>query len=326
VEPLGIGLVGLGRWGRNYVRTLSGLAECRLVAVADSDPAVLAAAAIPSGVTRCESTARLLSDPAVEAVVIATPDTTHYSLSSAALRAGRDALVEKPMTLRVVEAETVVRQAEDAKRILAVGHTAIYSMDMESLRVRLDALPRHAERKVVAERTSSGPSPRPRPHPPLSGSASRIGRASAILFDLCPHDIAIGLLLFGTPAAVRARGSERSVEYEVRFESGELLAGRAEWREPPSVRRFQVANTDDPGHENASPVSRAVRDTPLGLQCLDFIRCCQTRRQPLSNGQLGLAVVRCLAALDSSCSDSGTWVQVNAEFPTSHNERLGVRT
>jgi predicted dehydrogenase len=301
VEPLGIGLIGIGRWGRNYVRTLYGLTECGLVAMADSNPAVLAAAPSPPGVRKAASAAQLLSDPSVEAVVIATPDATHYSLASAALEAGRDVLVEKPMTLSADEAETLARQAGDAKRILAVGHTAVYSTDIESLRTRLEALPKATAHKVTAERTSSGPS---------------VNRQSSIIFDLCPHDIAIGVLLFGTPAAARARAHGKGVEYEVRFGDDELLAGRAEWRVPPHVRRFEVASTDAPaGDGNGRLVSGHVRDTPLGRQCLDFIQSCRTRRQPLSNGELGVAVVRCLAALDLSCADNGAWVRLQEEVP-----------
>jgi hypothetical protein len=61
------------------------------------------------------------------------------------------------------------------------------------------------------------------------------------------------------------------------------------------------------------PGCRDIRFTPLGRQCLDFIQSCRTRREPLSNGRLGLTVVRCLSALDASCADSGAWVQLSKE-------------
>ena len=330
--PLGIGLVGLGHWGRNYLKTLLALPECRLVAVADPDPAARAAVANSASVTVCDSLEQLLSDPAVAATVIATPDRTHYHLAAAALAAGRDVLVEKPMTLSTSEAETLAGQAEDSSRVLAVGHTAVYATDIESQRTRLDAIPQAAGRHVRAERTSSGPSSA---HSPLA-SAAPVGqcavRHSAILFDLCPHDIALAILLFGTPSAARARPKGNGVEYEVRFNGDELLEGWAEWREPPHVRRFEVNHgkgvqgfegpgvrrwspgTVRPRAPNSNPEARdpssrpEIRDTPLGRQCLDFIECCRTRRQPLSSGSVGLAVMRCLAGLDLSCADSGAWV------------------
>ena len=341
--PVGIGLVGLGRWGRNYCKTMLALPECRLVAVADPDPTTHALVAEETGIAARESAAQLLSDPAIVAVVIATPDRTHYSLAAAALEAGRDVLVEKPMTLTAAEAEALVRQAEDRNRVLAVGHTAVYATDIDSLRIRLDAIPRTAERLVRAERTSSGPSADR--HSPLA-SAAPVGqcaiRHSAILFDLCPHDIALAVLLFGTPVAARARSNGKGVDYQVRFKRDELLSGHAEWREPPHVRRFEVAGADEVS-EPAKPTSAdrqspiAIRHSPLGRQCLDFIECCRTRRQPLSSGRVGLAVMRCISALASSCARSGAWVQLESELRISKDEcrvpeselrpsGLGVRT
>jgi predicted dehydrogenase len=337
VRPVGIGLTGLGRWGRNYVKTLLALPECRLVAMADADKTVCDRLSAETGIPVCESADELLSEPAVEAVVIATPEHTHCALASAALAAGRDVLVEKPMTLTAAEAEVLVRQAEDKNRVLAVGHTAVYATDIDSLRIRLDTIPRTAERLVRAERTSSGPSS----HSSLA-SAAPVGqcaaRDSAILFDLCPHDIALAVLLFGTPAAARARSNGKNVEYEVKFKGDQLLNGQAEWREPPHVRRFEVGGARSAlNDETGGRGSHAIRETPLGRQCLDFVECCRTRRQPLSSGRVGLAVMRCISALVLSCADRGAWVQLNSELRMSNDKcrvpdsglrpsELGVRT
>lgn len=331
--PLGIGLVGLGRWGSNYLMALLALPECRLVAVADADAAVRDRIAGDTGIAVRESVDELLSDPAVKAVVVATPDRTHCRLASDALAAGRDVLVEKPMTLAVSDAEMLVRQAEHKRLMLAVGHTAVYSTDFKSLRTRLDALSGIAPRQVVAERTSSGPS---------GGQSPIDNRQSSILFDLSPHDIALAVLLFGSPVAARTRSSEDGVKYEVRFPGDALLRGRAQWCKPPHVRRFEIAGAselpepaDPASAERQSPV--AIRCSPLGQQCLDFIQSCRTRRQPLSNGRLGLAVIRCVSALAASCADGKAWVPLssklrtpNAEYQTSDFElrpsEFGVRT
>ncbi len=316
-SPLRIGLVGLGRWGRNYVKTLLALPECQLVALADKDAATRARIAGETAISVRESADELLSDPTIRALVIATPDRTHFSLASAALAAGRDVLVEKPMTLAVSEAETLIRQAKDNKGVLAVGHTAVYSADLKLLRARLAALPRVAPRNAVAERTSSGPS---------AGQSPIANRQSSILFDLCPHDIALAVLLFGNPVAASANSSGSSVEYEVRFEDDTLLSGHAEWREPPHIRRFEVAGAEEltePANptsaERQSPV--AIRHSPLGRQCLDFIESCRTRRQPLSNGRVGLAVIRCVSALAASCTDSNAWVPLSQELRRTNAER-----
>lgn len=322
MRPVGIGLVGLGRWGRNYLKTLLALPECRLVAVADSNPSTHAAVAGEAGIAVRESVAQLLSDPAVEALVIAAPDRTHYTLSAAALSVGRDVLVEKPMALEPMEAVALAEQAESSGRVLAVGHTAVYHPGFAELVDELRSRPLDAQRRASAIRTSSGYAD---------------GRSNPIL-DLCPHDIALAVLLFGTPAAARARSSGKSVEYEVKFKGDERLNGQAEWREPPHIRRFEVAGARGALSDGAgSPRSGDIRETPLGRQCLDFIECCLTRRQPLSSGRVGLAVMRCISALAASCADSGAWVQLKSEPRVSNDEcrmpdsrirpsELGVRT
>ena len=306
MRPVGIGLAGLGRWGRNYVKTLLALPECRLVAVADADPTTHAAIAGETGIAVRESAAQLLSDPAIEAVVIATPDRTHYSLASAALCAGRDVLVEKPMALGPDEAEALAEQAESSGRVLAVGHTAVYQSGFAELVGEIRPRPLGADRRASAVRTSSGYAD---------------GRSNPVL-DLCPHDIALAVLLFGTPEAARARANGKDVEYEVRFNGNELLNGRVEWREPPHVRRFEVAGAKNALCDGAGgQSSHGVRETPLGRQCLDFIECCRTRRQPLSSGRVGLAVTRCLTALTASIADGSKWVPLSPELRMTNTER-----
>ncbi len=312
--PVGIGLAGLGRWGRNYSRTLLALPECRLVAMADPDPAALAVLASP-GIARYDAAARLFSDPAVEAVVIATPDRTHYALAAAALIAGRDVLVEKPMSLASLDAESLVERAESGGRILAVGHTAVYETGFTRLAGEMQASPLKSDRRATAVRTSAGYTD---------------GRSSPIV-DLCPHDVAMAVLLFGTPSEARAREDGTGVEYGVRFAQGASLEGRVEWRKPPHDRRFSVAGAVNcSAGQERSCTSASVRDTPLGRQCLDFIESCRTRRRPLSDGRLGLSVVRCLNALGTSARDGGGWLpvehQTSGPEPVTDSELRGATT
>jgi predicted dehydrogenase len=292
VRPAGIGLVGLGRWGRNYVKTLQALPECRLVAAADVDAAARTRAGQDFGIAARDTIEELLSDTAIEALVIATPDQSHFSMAAAALKAGRDVLVEKPMTLEPQEAEALADQAEAGGRVIAVGHTAVYDPGFTALMGEVAAGPPDAHRRATAIRTSSG---------------YANGRSNPIQ-DLCPHDLAMAMLMLGAPLAARARCGPVGVEYEVRFQDDALLDGRAEWREPPHVRQFEVAGAmRRTGLSNPAP---DIRHSPLGRQCLDFIECCSSRRQPLSNGRLGVDVARCIAAMFASCADGNDWVQL----------------
>jgi predicted dehydrogenase len=271
------------------------------------------------GIATCKDIDQLLTDSSVEALVIATPDRTHFHLASAALRAGRDVLVEKPMALEPQEAEALAGQAQAGELVLAVGHTAVHNPEFAALLAAVRSDPDGSMRRATAVRSSSG---------------FADGRTNPIL-DLCPHDLAMAVLLFGTPVAARARCDGDSVEYEVRFENDALLNGRAEWCQPPYVRRFEVTSQWGKGKVEVTEGKGKVESgngqvrtsefplstSPLGRQCLDFIECCRTRRQPLSDGWLGVAVTRCLAALSASSAGANAWVPLPSEPQTSSAER-----
>ena len=203
------------------------------------------------------------------------------------------------MALDPREAEALAGQAESGGRVLAVGHTAVHHPGLPALLAAVASEPLDTARRAVAVRTSSGYAD---------------GRSNPAL-DLCPHDLAIATLLFGSPVAARARCRRASVEYEIRFQGDALLSGRAEWCEPPHTRRFEVVGARS--LTDIADPTPDVRNSPLGRQCVDFIDCCRTRRQPLSNGRLGVEVARCLAALSASSADGNAWVPLDDLVPRS---------
>src|SRR5262245_21217088 len=116
VARVGIGLVGCGYWGKNLARNLHQLGH--LTAVCDSDPQTLAGVkASYKGVRALRRFERLLEEPRVGAIAIAAPAEQHYALTRQALLAGKDAFVEKPLALRVAEAEELVGLAARKKRV-----------------------------------------------------------------------------------------------------------------------------------------------------------------------------------------------------------------
>ena len=121
-----VAVLGAGRWGRNLVANLDALGA--LAAVSDPDPAIRAELVATYGqrIAISAEHERVLTDPALDAVVIATPATTHTSLAIEAVRAGKHVFVEKPFTLTVDDAELVVKEAEAAGRTLMVGHLLLY--------------------------------------------------------------------------------------------------------------------------------------------------------------------------------------------------------
>ena len=115
-----VAVVGVGYWGRNLARNFSELGA--LHALCDSSAGNLDEIHRLYGGTAEPDYSRLLEDPAVEAVVLATPAETHYRLGRMALEAGRHLYVEKPLALKEAHAAELVEKAEKAGLILMVGH------------------------------------------------------------------------------------------------------------------------------------------------------------------------------------------------------------
>lgn len=109
MKPIGIGVIGCGYWGINYVRVFDELPDSRVVAVCDLSDERLTRVQQRFRYTRAYHDAReLLSDGEVSAVVVATPFSTHYALAKACLQQGRHVLVEKPFVADVPQGEELI--------------------------------------------------------------------------------------------------------------------------------------------------------------------------------------------------------------------------
>src|SRR5690242_1788506 len=116
-----IAVVGAGYWGANLVRVFHQLGALDRICDFSADRLSQLAAQYPDVKTE-SSLDLILSDPGIDGVVIATPAERHFEMARKALLAGKDVYVEKPLTLRCEEAETLTELAEHKRRILMVGH------------------------------------------------------------------------------------------------------------------------------------------------------------------------------------------------------------
>ena len=310
MAPVSIGLIGVGKWGRNYARTLAALEGLRFAAAAD----VVARPELPAGIVLVRSADELLRRDDVEAVIVATPDDTHFRLAGDALRAGKDVLVEKPMALSADDAAELAGTAESLGRVLAVGHTMLYHPGFSELgRTIAGGRPGRLERVVMA-RTSRGP----------EGTRSQIrgGFGSCpndgVIADLTPHDIAMAVSLLGEPVAVRARvrtsrHCRAAVCYHLQFAADVVATGWAAWSSSMRVRRFRAeCEVGSVRFRDEDTRPTAVQDSPLGRELLDFVDCVRTRREPVGSARIGLTVTRCMVALGASLERGGEWNDVGS--------------
>jgi predicted dehydrogenase len=219
-----VGVVGVGYWGPKLVRNLSELANAELTWVVDLDPARLeqVKSRHPSVRTSRRFEEMLASD--VDAVVVATPVRTHYSLVRAALLAGKHVMVEKPLTARSSEAAALVQLADRLGLTLMVGHTFVYNAAIQALREIVASGELGEVYYVDTARLNLG----------------LFQTDINVLWDLAPHDISILLhVLQREPLAVSARGSANvtpgvhDVAYLEALFPGNILAHvHMSWLEP----------------------------------------------------------------------------------------------
>lgn len=123
-----IGVIGCGYWGPHLVRNFNVTRRSEVVAVADLNPARLQEVKrLYPSITTTHDYRDLLNDPTIDAVAVATPVSTHYDLALAVLRANKHVFVEKPLTQSSQQAEHLIEEAEARQKILMVDQTFIYS-------------------------------------------------------------------------------------------------------------------------------------------------------------------------------------------------------
>jgi len=138
-DPVGIAVVGLGYWGPNLLRVLADNTDAEVRWLCDLDTDRLAKYRRRYPATRMTTKLeRVLGDPKVEAVIIATPVHSHYALAAKALGAGKHTFVERPLAPSSDLADDLAEQAAKRGRILMCGHTFIYSPPVRAVKRMLE--------------------------------------------------------------------------------------------------------------------------------------------------------------------------------------------
>ena len=184
--PIGVGLVGYGKAGRGFheplIQSVDGLNLTRIV----------------KGRADTAGFEALLADREIAAVVIATPNESHFDLARRSLLAGKHVVVDKPFTVTSDEAQALIDVARDQQRILTVFHNRRWEGDFRTLRRLIDE--KALGRVVLYEARFDRFRNAPRPGAWREGS----GPGTGILYDLGSHLIDQALVLFGVPRRITA--------------------------------------------------------------------------------------------------------------------------
>ena len=338
-----IAVVGYGYWGIRHVRVLSSMPGVDVTVVDSSLKRLAEAAAHYPNARLVTELDGILGD--LEAVVVATPPSTHFALALSALNSGVHVLVEKPLATTVHDAEALVEAASGNR--LMVGHTFMYNPAVRRLREIIDSGILGRILYIDAARLNLG----------LYQSDVNV------IWDLAPHDISIATYLLDEVPMSTSVWASRHVgrgHPDVAYLRLDFPTTRAfvhvSWLSPNKVRRTTVVGDQkmavyddmsdneririydigvDPAEVDSAPATGDMPVTyrtgditspyvefrePLLVEDLHFVDCVRTLARPDTPGERGLDVVRVLAATDRALATG----QTASVFGPSDHAKLAI--
>lgn len=327
---IGVGIVGCGHWGPNYVRNFSDIEDVRSVKCCDTNSARLEKIKhrFPD-VATCVSHRELLSDDGITVIVVATPASTHYGIIRECLDAGKDVLAEKPLTLAPEESLALHKLALKTERILMVAHTFLYNAGVRKLKEILDQGLLGQVYYLKAARTHLG----------------LVREDVNVVWDLAPHDVSIFNYLLGQmPVSVMGQGArhlgsnrEDVAFIDLLYPGGIPAHIHVSWEDSNKERMVRVVGSkasvvfDDVAIlekvklyekgisvaedcENFGEFQLRLRDgdiisprlesaEPLRTMCCHLVACVLNRQTPMTDGLAGYDVVRVMSAIDRSIKE-----------------------
>jgi predicted dehydrogenase len=333
--PVGVAVVGLGYWGPNLLRVLSDNLDAEVRWICDLDTERLSRYRRRHPGARVTSRLeRVLADPAVDAVLIATPVHTHHQLAAQVLAAGKHAFVEKPLASSSRLADELVALARERDRILLCGHTFLYSPPVRAIKRMIEAGTLGDIYFISSSRVNLG----------------LHQRDVSVIWDLGPHDFSILLYwLSELPTSVRCVGRDSIVKgivdvafVTMTFASGIVVNVELSWLAPSKLRRTVIVGSkkmivyEDGAAEAIKIFDRGVvykdpetfgeyhlsyrtgdilspqlsSDEPLALQMEEFVRLIGGGGTPEHGLALASDVVRLAEAAEASIGLGGIPIEV----------------
>ena len=322
----------MGYWGKNLVRVFDQIGALRSICDSNTNVEASCKAEYPEA-KFCYQFNAVLADPEISAIALATPAVNHYHMAKAALEAGKDVFVEKPLAIEVGQGEELVALAEARQKVLMVGHILRYHPAILKLQELIQSGMLGKLQYLYSNRLNIG----------------KIRTEENILWSFAPHDISVMLsLLNETPKNVSCQGGaylNRDI-FDVTlsqfaFPSGVQGHIFVSWLHPVKEQRLVVVGSEkmavfDDTTENKlvlyphkvewkNRVPTAIKaageavpisdEEPLKAECQHFVSCVKNRTVALTDGNEGLRVLRVLDACQRSLLKGGLPTEVSASHP-----------
>ena len=335
--PLRVALVGYGYWGPNLLRNYMELPEAQVAWVCDRRPEALAKA--QSRFPAIAATTDLevvLNDASVDALLVATPISTHHPIAKAALDAGKHVFIEKPMTANTAQACELVELAAERGLTLMVGHTFVFSQPVRKVKEIIAAGDLGDIYFVTTQRVNLG----------------LHQKDVSVVWDLAPHDLSILYYWLGEHACAVSVYGRGCIVPEIpdvafinlKFPSGVVAEVQVSWLSPVKLRRTIVVGSKkmlvyddtenvekvkifdhgvdfkDPSDYSEFQLRYSTGDIvapkisgaePLCLEAQHFVRSVVDGQPPITSGEQGLQVVSSLEAAEASLRAGGAEMSID---------------
>src|SRR6266850_1657246 len=332
------GVIGYGYWGPNLVRNFMEAPGSTVVAVCDLRTERLVQLQTRYPTIKTTSNRQVLfEDPEIDAIIIATPVSSHFELAMAALQANKHVLVEKPLAANSEQGVRLIEEAAKRRKVLMVDHTFVYTSAVRKIR---DLITANALGEIYyydAVRVNLG----------------LFQHDVNVIWDLAIHDLSImDFVLPQKATAVSATGishisgQPENVAYiTLFFENPQIAHVHVNWLTPVKVRHTLIGGSEkmilyddlEPSEKvkvydkgiviSQSPEAvyemlvsyrsgdmwapRLDATEALQTEAQHFIDCVENNKQPETDGQAGLRLVKIVEAAEKSLRARGQLVEIN---------------
>ena len=336
-KRINVGVVGCGYWGPNLIRNFQSISEVTVKTVCDKSLERLTHMRnLFAGVEITMNFDDMVQDAELDAIVVATPVSTHFRLAKKSLMANKHTFIEKPMAASVEECRILNELADSRGLTLMVGHTFIYNPAVRKIKEIIDSGEIGEIMYISSRRLNLG----------------LFQKDINVVWDLAPHDLSIILyLLDEEPISVNCQGKHHYMEgiedvanLTLNFANGGFASITSSWLDPHKVREMKIVGTkkmivyDDieplekiriydkrvsmPVHYDSFAefqysyhygdvyVPYIKQTEPLKMEAMHFIDSIRENTRPLTSGWEGLTVIQILEAANESLRRKGASIQL----------------
>ena len=256
-----LALIGVGKWGKNYINTAQNITGCKIK------------------YTRTRDYPDLLTKNDIDGVIIATPGSTHFSIASEFLKKGFKLLIEKPLTTNLEEAEKLFNLWTNKKPKVLVGITYLYHPAYQKLKDQLEEIGQIQSME-------------------FQGLSSPVRDDIPALWDWGPHAVSLFLdLVKSEVTKIKGNGQRDQANLELEFENGVKAYAKMSWIYPEKVRKLKVVGSKKTTEVD---FSQPITQPPLTQELKEFISAIEKNTPIISDLELGVEVTKILSEAQQS--------------------------